>query len=125
MSDLDHHRHELQASQDEVSRLGQLLSTKDSAIRELRASKKLVVQELEATQLAVKTFENNCVVLKAQHDRDIDKSVHAGRILMSRPDVVVLDDIVADVKAAPDAASRPSSSVAHAKDTACKDVSTQ
>jgi hypothetical protein len=27
MSDLDHHRHELQASQDEVSRLGQLLST--------------------------------------------------------------------------------------------------
>jgi hypothetical protein len=30
MSDLDHHRHELQASQDEVSRLGQLLSTKDS-----------------------------------------------------------------------------------------------
>jgi chromosome segregation ATPase len=41
MSDLDHHRHELQASQDEVSRLGQLLSTKDFAIRELRASRNL------------------------------------------------------------------------------------
>jgi hypothetical protein len=42
MSDLDHHCHELHASQDEVSRLGQLLSTKDSTIRELRASKNLV-----------------------------------------------------------------------------------
>ena len=56
MSDLDHHRHELQASQDEVSRLGQLLSTKDSIIRALRASKKLVAQELEAAQLAIKTL---------------------------------------------------------------------
>jgi hypothetical protein len=42
MSDLDHHRHELQASQDEDLRLGRLLSTKDSTIKDLRASKKLV-----------------------------------------------------------------------------------
>jgi hypothetical protein len=34
--------HELQVSQDEVLRLGQLLSTKDSTISDLRASKKLV-----------------------------------------------------------------------------------
>jgi chromosome segregation ATPase len=117
MSDLDHHRHQLQASQVEVSRLGQLLSTKDSTIRELRASKKLVTQELEAAQLAIKTLEDNCVVLKAQRDRAVDKAVHAGRILMRRPGVVVPDDIIADIKAAPDAASRPSSSVAPAKDT--------
>jgi hypothetical protein len=44
MSDLDHHRDELRASQAEVSRLGKLLSTKDSVIKELRASKKLVTQ---------------------------------------------------------------------------------
>jgi chromosome segregation ATPase len=124
MSDLDHHRHELQASQDEVSRLGQLLSTKDSTIRELCASKKLVVQELEAAQPVVKTLENNCVILKAQRDRAMDKVVRAGRILMRRPGVVVPDDIVVDVKVAPDAASRPSSSVAPAKDNVCKDVST-
>jgi hypothetical protein len=124
MSDLDHHRHELQASQDEVLRLGQLLSTKYSTIKELCASKKLVAQEIEATQLAVKTLENNCVVLKAQHDKAMDKAVRVGRILMRRPGIVVPDDIVADVKAAPDAASRPSSSVAPAKDTVCKDVST-
>jgi hypothetical protein len=37
---------------------------------------------------------------------------------------MVPDDIVADVKDTPDAASRPSSSVAPAKDTVCKDVST-
>jgi hypothetical protein len=123
MSDLDHHRHELQASQDEVSRLGQLLFTKDSTIRELRASKKLVKQELEATQLAIKTLENNCVVLKAQRDRAMDKAIRAGRILMRRPGVVVPDDIVADVRATHDAASRPSSSVAPAKDVVCRDTS--
>jgi hypothetical protein len=54
----------------------------------------------------------------------MDKAVHAGRILMRRPGVVVPDDIVADVMAAPDATSRPSSSIAPAKDTDCKDVST-
>ena len=37
MSDLDHHCNELQASQDEVLRLGRLLSTKDSTINDLRA----------------------------------------------------------------------------------------
>jgi hypothetical protein len=46
----------------------------------------------------------------------MDKAIHAGRILMRRPDVVVPDDIVADVKAAPDASSRPSSLIAPAKD---------
>jgi uncharacterized protein YaaR (DUF327 family) len=75
MSGLDHHRDELRVSQDEVSRLGKLLSTKDSTIKEMRASKKLVTQELEAAQFAIKTLENNCVVLKAQHDRAMDKVV--------------------------------------------------
>ena len=65
MSELDHHHHELQASQDEVLRLGRLLSTKDSTIKDLRASKKTIAQELEAIQLAIKTLENNCIVLKA------------------------------------------------------------
>jgi hypothetical protein len=120
MSDLDHHLHKLQVSQDEVLRLGQLLSTKDSTIKDLRASKKLVAQELEATRLAVKALEDNCAVLKAQRDKAMDKAVRAGRILMRRPDVVVPDDIVADVKAAPDASSRPSSSVAPMKDIASK-----
>jgi uncharacterized protein YaaR (DUF327 family) len=98
MYDLEHHRNELHASQDEVSRLGKLLSTKDSTIRELRASKKLVTQELEAAQLAIKTLESNCVILKAQRDRAMDKVVRAGRILIRRLDVVVPDDIVADVR---------------------------
>jgi hypothetical protein len=38
---------------------------------------------------------------------------------------VVPDDIVADVKAAPDASSRPSSSIAPAKNIASRDVSMQ
>jgi hypothetical protein len=53
----------------------------------------------------------------------MDKDVRAGRILIRRPGVIVPDDIVADVRAAPDAASRPSSSVAPAKDAVCKDTS--
>jgi hypothetical protein len=125
MSDLDHHRLELQVSQDEVLRLGQLLSTKDSTIKDLRASKKLVAQELEAARLAVKALDDSCTVLKAQRDKAMDKAVRAGRILMRTPRVVVPDDIVADVKATPDAASRLSSFVAPVKDIASKDVSMQ
>jgi hypothetical protein len=53
----------------------------------------------------------------------MDKAIRAGRILMRRPDVVVPDDIVADVKAAPNVSSRPSSSVAPVKDITSKDIS--
>jgi hypothetical protein len=100
------------------------LSTKDSTIKELRASKKLVTQELEATHLAIKVVEGDCVALKAQRDRAMDKVVRAGQILMRRPGVMVPYDIITDVMAAPDAASCPSSSVARAKDAACRDTST-
>ena len=123
MSDLDHHRHELQASQDEVQRLGQQLSAKDLTIKDLRASKKLAAQELETARLAAKALEDSCVVLRAQHDKAMDKAIHVGRILMRRPGVVVPDDIITDVKAAPDASSRPSSSIAPAKNIAHRDVS--
>jgi hypothetical protein len=125
MSDLDHHRDELRASQDEVSRIGKLLSTKDYVIKELRASKKLVTQELEVARLTIKALEDDRVIMKAMCDKAMDKVVHAGRILMKRPDVVVPEDIVADVVAAPDAASRPSSSAAPAKDVSCKNTPAQ
>ena len=81
-----------------------------------RSSKRSVAQELEAAQLATKVAEDNCAALKAQRDKAMDKAIHAGRILMRRPSVAVPDDIVADVKATPDASSRPSSSIAPAKD---------
>jgi hypothetical protein len=48
----------------------------------------------------------------------MDKAIHAGQILMRRPGVVVADDIRADVNAAPDSSSRPSSSVVLEKDVA-------
>ena len=63
--------------------------------------------------------------MKAQRDKAMDKAIRAGRILMRRLGVVVPDDIVADVKATPDASSHPSSSVAPMKDIANKDVSMQ
>jgi hypothetical protein len=125
ISDLDYHRNELRASQDEVSRLGKLLSTKDSTIKELRASKKFVTQELEVACLTIKALEDDCVVMKAMCDKAMDKVVRTGRILMRRPDVVVPEDIIADVVAAPDAASRPSSSVAPANDASCKNTPSQ
>jgi hypothetical protein len=65
--------------------------------------------------LRVGAFENKsptCAILKAQRDKAMDKAIRAGRILMRRPGVVVPDDIVADVKAAPDPSSRPCSSLA-------------
>jgi hypothetical protein len=118
MADLEHHHHELQVSQDVVLRLRQLVSSKDSVIKDLRASKRLVVQELEATRLATKVAEDNSTILKAQHDKAMNKAIHVGRILMRRPGVIVPDDIVADVKATPDSSSRPSSSVAPEKNIA-------
>jgi hypothetical protein len=65
MTDLDHHRHELQVSQDEILRLRQLVSSKDSVIKDLRASKRSVAQELEAARLATKVVVDNCATLKA------------------------------------------------------------
>jgi hypothetical protein len=118
MADLEHHRHELQVSQDEVLRLRQLVSSKDSIIKDLRVSKRSIVHELEATQLATKIAEDNSTILKAQRDKVMDKAIRAGRILMRRPGVIVPDDIVADVKVAPDSSSRPSSSVAPEKNIA-------
>jgi hypothetical protein len=115
MEDLDNHRYKLQESLDDMIRLRQLVSNKDTIIKDLRASKKSVVQELETARLAVKTAEETSASLRAQRDKAMDKAIRAGRILMRRPGGVVPDDIVADVNAAPDSSSRPSSSVAPEK----------
>jgi hypothetical protein len=62
MADLEHHHHELQVSQDEVLRLRQLVSSKDSVIKDLCASKRSVVQELEAARLATKVVKGKCAL---------------------------------------------------------------
>ena len=125
MSDLDHHRDELGASQSEMSRLGQLLSSKDSVIKELRASKKLVTQELEVARLNMKALEDDRAVMKAMYDKSMDKVVRAGWILMRRHGIVVPEDIVADVLAAPTVVSRPSSSATPAAEASCKNAPAQ
>jgi hypothetical protein len=103
---------------EDVIRLRQLVSTKDAIIKDLRASKKSVTQELETARLAVKAAEETSATLRAQRDKAMDKTIRAGRILMRRPGVVVPDDIMADVNVAPDSSSRPSSSVAPEKNIA-------
>jgi septal ring factor EnvC (AmiA/AmiB activator) len=118
IEELDNQRCKLQESADEVTRLKQLISAKDATIKELRASKKSIVQELETARLAAKVAEETSVTLRAQRDRAMDKAIRAGRILMRRSGVVVPEDIRADVNAAPDSSSRPSSSVAPEKDIA-------
>jgi hypothetical protein len=95
-----------------------LVSSKDSIIKDLCASKRSVVHELEAAQLATKIAEDNSTILKAQRDKAMDKAIRTVRILIRRPGVIVPDDIVADVKAAPDSSSRPYSSVAPEKNVA-------
>jgi hypothetical protein len=115
MADLDNHRYKLQESLDELIRVRQLVLGKDSVIMDLRASKRSVVQELEVARIAMKAAEDTSTTLKAQRDKAMDKAIRARRILMRRPGVIVPDDIVADVNAAPDSSSRPSSSVAPEK----------
>ena len=116
MEELDNQRCRLQESVDEVTSLRRLLSAKDATIKELRASKKTIAQELEAVQPAAKIAEETAATLKAQRDKAMDKAIRAGRILMRRPGVVVPEDIKADVRAAPDSSIRPSSSVVPEKD---------
>jgi hypothetical protein len=106
MEELDNHCCKLQESLDDVIRLRQSISAKDAVIKELRASKKSIAQELETAQLAVKVAEETSATLRAQRDRAMDKAIRAGRILMRRPGVIVPDDIRADVNAAPDSSSR-------------------
>jgi hypothetical protein len=118
MEELDNQRCKLQESTDNVICLRQLISAKDAAIKEQRASEKSIAQELEIAQLAVKVAEETSGTLRAQRDRDMDKAIRAGRILMRRPGVIVPDDIRADVNTAPDSSSRPSSSVAPEKNVA-------
>jgi hypothetical protein len=81
----------------------------------MRVSKRSVVQELEPARLAVKAAKDTSATLRAQRDKAMDKAIRVRRILMRRPGVVVPDDIVANVNAAPDSLSRPSSSVAPEK----------
>jgi septal ring factor EnvC (AmiA/AmiB activator) len=116
MEELDNLRYRLQESTDDVIRLRQLISAKDATIKELRASKKSITQELENARLAAKVAEETSTTLRAQRDRAMDKAIRAGQILMRRPGVVVPEDIRADVNAAHDSSSRPSSSVAPEKD---------
>jgi septal ring factor EnvC (AmiA/AmiB activator) len=116
--ELDNLRCRLQESTDDVICLRQLISAKDAAIKELRASKKSIAQELETAQLAAKVAKETSITLRAQRDRAMDKVIRAGRILMRRPGMVVPEDIRADMNAAPDSSSRPSSSVAPEKDIA-------
>jgi hypothetical protein len=101
------------------------LSSKDSVIKERRASKMLVAQELEASHLNIKALEDDHVALKAICDKAMDKDVHAGQILMRRPGVVVPDDIVADVLATPTVVSQPSSFATPATDASCKNAPAQ
>jgi hypothetical protein len=77
------------------------LSSRDSVIREC-ASKKLVLQELEVVRRDakaacrdIKFLEDDRTIMNAWCDEAMDKALCAGRILMKRPGVVVLDDIVA------------------------------
>jgi hypothetical protein len=50
---------------DDMIRLRQLVSNKDTIIKDLRASKKSVVQELETARLAVKAAGETSATLRA------------------------------------------------------------
>jgi hypothetical protein len=52
----------------------------------------------------------------------MDKVIHVGRIQMRRLGVVVLEDIVANVIAAPASVSKPSSSATPAGGASCRNA---
>ena len=78
MLELDRHRDELRVSQTEVSQLNKLLPSRDFVIKELRASKKLVSQELDIARHDVKVLEDDRGIMKALCNKAMDKVVRAG-----------------------------------------------
>jgi chromosome segregation ATPase len=125
MSELDRHRDKLKVSQNEVSQLNRLLSSRDSVIRELCASKKLVSQELEIARRDIKVLEDDRGIMKATCDKAMDKAIRVGRILMKGPSVVVPEDIVADVLAASVGTSKHSPSGDPAGKVPCENAPAQ
>jgi hypothetical protein len=55
-------------------------------------------------------LEDDRVIMKAWCDKEMDKAIRAGQMLMKRPGVVVPDDIVTDVLAASGASRNQSAS---------------
>jgi capsid protein len=108
-----------------VSQLNRLLSSKDSVIRELRSSKKLVSQELEIARRDIKVLEDDHDIMKALCDKAMDKVVRDDRILMKRHGVVVSDDIVADMLAASAGTSKSSPSGDPVDKVPCGDAPAQ
>jgi hypothetical protein len=90
MEDLDNHRYKLQESLDDMIRLRQLFSNKDTVIKDLRASKKSVVWELEVAGLAIKAAEDTSATLKAQRDKAMDKAVRCDTPVSPRVSLKVL-----------------------------------
>jgi hypothetical protein len=87
--------------------------------------KKLVSQELEIACHDIKVLEDVRGIMKALCNNAMDKAVHAGRILMKRPGVVVPDDIVADMLTLFVGTSKPSPSCDPASKVPCGDTPAQ
>jgi hypothetical protein len=72
------------------------LSSKYSTIKDLCASKKFVSQELEIARRNIKVLENDREILKVGYGKAMDKAIRVDRLLMEKPGVVVLEDMVTD-----------------------------
>lgn len=80
-----------------MSALSSSLSSKDSTIKDMCASKRFLSQELDTAKRNIGVLEGDREVLKACYNKAMDNLICVGRLLMKRSDVVVPDDIVADV----------------------------
>jgi hypothetical protein len=80
-----------------VDELHESLSSKDSAIKELRVVSRSQANKMEVLEHNVSVLKNDDKLLKASRDQAMDKVIHADRLLMKKHDVVVLEAIVTDV----------------------------
>jgi acetate kinase len=69
--------------------------------------------------------EDDCGIMKAMCDKAMYKADRVGRILMKRPGVMVLEDIVADMLAVSASMSKPSPSGGPAGKVPCKNAPAQ
>jgi predicted nuclease with TOPRIM domain len=106
MPKLDKRRSELSLLQESVDELHESLSSKDSKIKELQALSRSQAKKVEVLEYNIDVLKNECKLLKASLDKVVDKVILVGRLLMTKPDIIVPEDIVTDVVSEPSVKAR-------------------
>lgn len=100
MTELEKRKGELALLQESVNGFHESLFSKDYVLKDLRDLSRSQARKLEVLEHNITVLENDSKLLKASHDKAMDKVIRVDRLLTKKPNVVVPKDIVVDVLSA-------------------------